>query len=68
MLMLIFCFNLCFCSVLFTPRSLILFYSQGAGGGGEKGEKGKRAEGFRLCYIEIYLIPPKALYISTEVF
>ena len=55
-----------FCSVLFTPRSLILFYSQGAGG--EKGEKGKRAEGFWLCYIKIYLIPPKALYISTEVF
>ena len=30
---------LCFCSVLFTPPSLILFYSQGAGGeGGEGGE------------------------------
>ena len=27
---------LCFCSVLFTPPSLIVFYSQGAG---EKGER-----------------------------
>ena len=56
---------LCFCSVLFTPRSLIL---RGQGKKGEKGEKGKRAEGFWSCYIEIYLIPPKALYNSTEVF
>ena len=30
---------LCFCSVLFTPSSLILFYSQGVGGGG-RGERG----------------------------
>ena len=30
---------LCLCSVLFTPRSLIVFYSQGAGEeGGEGGE------------------------------
>lgn len=30
---------LCFCSVLFTPHSLIVFYSQGAGEeGGEGGE------------------------------
>ena len=28
-----------FCSVLFTPRSLIPFYSQGVGGGG-RGERG----------------------------
>ena len=55
---------LCFCSVLFTPHSLIPFYSQGVGGG----ERGKRVGGFWLCYIEIYLIPPKALYSSTEVF
>ena len=41
-----------------------LFYSQGAG----EGERGKRVGGFWLCYIEIYLIPPKALYVSTEVF
>lgn len=31
---------LCFCSVLFTPRALILFYSQGAGGEGGEGEEG----------------------------
>lgn len=30
-----------FCSVLFTPRSLILFYSQGAGGEGGKGGEGE---------------------------
>ena len=32
---------LCFCSVLFTPPSLIVFYSQGAGGGGREGEEGE---------------------------
>lgn len=44
-----------FCSVLFTPRSLIVFYSQGAGG--EEGEGGEGEEGWRILVVLHWNLP-----------